>query len=415
MAKAKVSEWDVVSDNNIVINGININENCPPSAVNNAIREMMAQIKQWQSGSSGDDWTSSGVFNITGILKLDGSAGTDGQVLSSKGSSATPIWKTLGTMSAQNYNNVNITGGSVNVTGSLKLDGSVGSNGQVLKSVGSTATPIWTTLGTMSLQNRSSVNITGGSVNVSGSFKLDNSTGTAGQVMVSKGSSDTPVWGDAFIRGMIMLWTGSVAPSGWTLCNGVPVSGVTPPDLRDKFVMGKGGSQPASGGYPDATLVSHNHTGTTNNGGAKTIPTTVSLSGSTGNGGAKTLTSATSVSGSTASAGSHAHNGINLPWTEDDNPDGQNHSVITNNYGGPIATIRNSSTTAGGEHAHSFSASGTTSVVLPNHTHSLAGVTGSGSVVLPNHTHGFTTADRGSSATNKNLPPYYALAYIMKL
>ena len=72
MAKSKVSEWDSVASNNIILNGINIDENCPPSAVNNAIREMMAQIKDWQSGTSGDDWTSAGVLNVTGTLKLDG-------------------------------------------------------------------------------------------------------------------------------------------------------------------------------------------------------------------------------------------------------------------------------------------------------------------------------------------------------
>ena len=128
MAKSKVSEWDSVASNNIILNGINIDENCPPSAVNNAIREMMAQIKDWQSGSSGDDWTSSGVLNVTGTLKLDGNLGTDGQVLTSKGSPETPVWKSLpvyGTMANQDADNVNITGGTI--TGVSKLETSDGS------------------------------------------------------------------------------------------------------------------------------------------------------------------------------------------------------------------------------------------------------------------------------------------------
>ena len=128
MAKSKVSEWDSVASNNIILNGINIDENCPPSAVNNAIREMMAQIKDWQSGSSGDDWTSSGVLNVTGTLKLDGNLGTDGQVLTSKGSTETPVWKSLpvyGTMANQDADNVNITGGTI--TGVSKLETSDGS------------------------------------------------------------------------------------------------------------------------------------------------------------------------------------------------------------------------------------------------------------------------------------------------
>ena len=32
-----------------------------------------------------------------------------------------------------------------------------------------------------------------------------------------------------------------------------------------------------------------------------------------------------------------------------------------------------------------------------------------------NHTHDFTTSTQGSSATNANLPPYYALAFIMRV
>jgi len=210
MAKSKVSEWDSVASNNIILNGINIDENCPPSAVNNAIREMMAQIKDWQSGSSGDDWTSSGVLNVTGSLKLDGNLGTNEQVLSSKGSSATPVWRTLANMSNQSSNAVNITGGTItglsnltatnatftntNTTGSVKFDNSVGSTGQVLSSQGSTATPIWKTLGTMSTQNSNNVDITGGSVNVTGSLKLDGSVGSNGQVLKSVGSTATPVW-----------------------------------------------------------------------------------------------------------------------------------------------------------------------------------------------------------------------------
>ena len=138
MAKSKVSEWDSVASNNIILNGINIDEHCPPSAVNNAIREMMAQIKDWQSGSSGDDWTSSGVLNITGTLKLDGSVGTDGQVLTSKGSSETPIWKTLGNMSQQNNTTVNIDGGTI--TGTTINGHVVGSNATGNKTM-STANP----------------------------------------------------------------------------------------------------------------------------------------------------------------------------------------------------------------------------------------------------------------------------------
>ena len=101
MAKTKVSQWDSVAANNTDINSININEGCPPSTINNAIRETMAQIKDWQDGSSGDGWTSSGTitssgtFAVTGNFTVDGASGTSGQYLTSAGSGSTPTWTTL--------------------------------------------------------------------------------------------------------------------------------------------------------------------------------------------------------------------------------------------------------------------------------------------------------------------------------
>ena len=44
MAKTKVSEWDVVADNNQDISGITLGTGMPPSYVNDSIREMMAQL-----------------------------------------------------------------------------------------------------------------------------------------------------------------------------------------------------------------------------------------------------------------------------------------------------------------------------------------------------------------------------------
>ena len=92
MAKTKISEYDVVAANNTDVDGINIAESCPPSGINNAIREVMAHLKDFQSGASGDSFTSAGTLNVTGNLHLDGAAGTSGQVLVSQGSGTTPIW-----------------------------------------------------------------------------------------------------------------------------------------------------------------------------------------------------------------------------------------------------------------------------------------------------------------------------------
>jgi len=94
MPKTKISEFDVDPSNNTDINSINIAEGCAPSGINNAIRQLMSDLKEWQDGSSGDSTTVAGTLNVTGNLHLDGSAGTSGQVLLSAGSGATPTWGT---------------------------------------------------------------------------------------------------------------------------------------------------------------------------------------------------------------------------------------------------------------------------------------------------------------------------------
>ena len=54
MAKNKISEYSATSANNTDISNINIAEGCSPANVNNAIRTLMAQIKDLQAGTSGD-------------------------------------------------------------------------------------------------------------------------------------------------------------------------------------------------------------------------------------------------------------------------------------------------------------------------------------------------------------------------
>ena len=71
--------------------------------------------------------------------------------------------------------------------------------------------------------------------------------------------------------GVIMAWGGSVAPSGWHLCNGTPhgspelqhiIGSPNAPDLRDRFIVGAGTSY-----APGAT------------GGANTVHLTAATSG----------------------------------------------------------------------------------------------------------------------------------------
>jgi len=124
MAKTKISEYDSTAANNTDVDGVNLAEGCPPSGINNAIREVMAHLKDWQSGVSGDGLstsgtiTSSGTLNVTGNFQIGGSAGTSGYYLKSQGAGSAPVWADLGlgTMSTQNASSVTITGGTITGT-----------------------------------------------------------------------------------------------------------------------------------------------------------------------------------------------------------------------------------------------------------------------------------------------------------
>jgi len=86
MAKTKISEFSATAADNTDITNINIAEGCSPANVNNAIRSLMALLKDQQAGTSGDPFTvagaltasgtlvASGTLDVTGGFKLDGSA-----------------------------------------------------------------------------------------------------------------------------------------------------------------------------------------------------------------------------------------------------------------------------------------------------------------------------------------------------
>jgi hypothetical protein len=65
MAKTKISEFDTNPDNNTDINSINIAEGCAPSGINNAIRQLMSDLKEFQTGAASDPLTVGGVATFT--------------------------------------------------------------------------------------------------------------------------------------------------------------------------------------------------------------------------------------------------------------------------------------------------------------------------------------------------------------
>lgn len=236
-------------------------------------------------------------------------------------------------------------------------------------------------------------------------------TGTPTAPTAAYGTNTTQLATTAFVQaaipaGVILLWSGSIAsiPSGWALCNG---SNGTP-DLRDRFVVGAGSTYAvaATGGSATSTLTTnelpaHTHTlsasGTTSAGGDHTH----TFSGTTG------TQSADHVhTGTTSSTGDHQHIiGIQ----------GGNGSVNLANslVGDPGQRQLGPRYTEGaGAHNHTF----TTGGMSANHTHDFSGVT---SAVSTTHTHSVTvtgtSGSTGTGASFTNLPPYYALAYIMRL
>jgi hypothetical protein len=111
MAKTKISEWSSTPANNTDIDSINIAEGCAPSGINDAIRELMSQVKDLYSGTTGDTISvaggGTGVGTLTGIVKGNGTsaftAATAGTDYTSPTSTETMTNKTLTNPTVTNY------------------------------------------------------------------------------------------------------------------------------------------------------------------------------------------------------------------------------------------------------------------------------------------------------------------------
>ncbi len=103
--------------------------------------------------------------------------------------------------------------------------------------VNRTGQPVLTPVGDKVGINRSNPSAT---LDVAGSFQA------TGLVVAGAASGAGTVDAVAFDGlgmapvGSIVMWTGSTPPRGWVVCDGSVVSGVTTPDLRGRFVIGAG-------------------------------------------------------------------------------------------------------------------------------------------------------------------------------
>jgi microcystin-dependent protein len=181
------------------------------------------------------------------------------------------------------------------------------------------------------------------------------------------GTNTTQVATTAFVQqngvpvGGIIMWSGTVAtiPSGWALCNG---SNGTP-DLRNRFIVGAGSTYTPS-----------------NTGGSATVTLTTS----------QLPAHAHALSGTSGSGGGHSH-------TVSDS--GHYHGGSFTNVGTPVTGGLTGTPSGDWAPANTNVASASISIsAVAGHTHDLGGN---------------TTSVGGGSAIDI-LPPYFALAYIMR-
>ena len=237
---------------------------------------------------------------------------------------------------------------------------------------------------------------------------------------------------DAVPSGVITMYSGSTAPSGWTLCDGTDGA----PDLRDRFIVGAGDSYDVddTGGADSVTLSeseipSHDHSSGTleADDDSHSHSDNFSVDSDSHSHGDGSLSTGTDGyhghSGSTNSTGSHTHSArsgtgsFNSSYDEenyfssgsfslDTTIDGHtNVSGVINSSGSHSHSV---SINSNGSHSHSVS--GTTS--SDSHSHSLSGGVSSDT---HNHSISGSTGSTGGDNSHENRPPYYALAFIMKL
>jgi microcystin-dependent protein len=229
--------------------------------------------------------------------------------------------------------------------------------------------------------------------------------------------------------GLVAMWSGSIAsiPAGWFLCNG---SNGTP-DLRDRFVVGAGTTYAvaATGGaatvtLAEANLPSHTHA-VSGNTGNQSADHTHLVSGNTGTESAGHTHTYSGNTGNESANHNHAGNAVDVGnHTHGISIGSSTNSANPNNRATNFNGTSTSSTDGGGAHGHTLSIgnqsanhthaySGTTSGISANHSHAVS-ITSGG--VSANHSHAinFASGATGSGTAHQNLPPYYALAYIMK-
>lgn len=153
--------------------------------------------------------------------------------------------------------------------------------------------------------------------------------------------------------GGIIMWSGTIAniPAGWALCDGTNGT----PNLRDRFIVGAGGAY-----APGAT------------GGVDSVALTE----------AQMPAHTHYFNQNTSVAGTHVHLTMHTQSGNVFGYDATTHSSLFIQTTGTTQTLQSAQTSGAGGHAHNVQG---------------------------------PTDSKGSGQAHENRPPYYALAYIMKL
>lgn len=298
----------------------------------------------------------------------------------------------VGTDSSQTLTNKTLS--TATISGTTTLTGTVNASGATVNSP-TISSP------TISSPTISNPTITG---SVSGNQDFNNNvnvdgTLTVGGLQIESGYIPMP--------GMVVMYSGSTAPTGWAICNGSTFDQIeypqlyallgnsnTLPDLRDRFIIGAGSTfnvRTPGGSYGTGAAGDHGHN-TNGVSGGYTTNTAYTEHGHN-----------TYHDHSAAAAGSHDHNGST----------GSSGNNISRRSGtGDLANVASSA------HGHSFNTSSDGS-----HGHYVNPVNPGTSVAGISHSHtggfntngGSTSSQPGNHTHTTDRPLFYALMYIMKL
>ena len=95
MSKTKISEYSSTAANNTDVQNIFIGEGMLPSDVNNAMRAIMAHLKNFQAGLSGDSITVAGDISVGGNASITGTLDVSADTaINSTGALKVPVGQT---------------------------------------------------------------------------------------------------------------------------------------------------------------------------------------------------------------------------------------------------------------------------------------------------------------------------------